>query len=135
MINDLKNNVTVQNAYDAATVASDGDTNGNTIDLKGYHSGMFVLRVGTLTDGTYTLGIEESSDGSTWADIDSSRVIGTAVALDAANEHDALGFVTEKRYARMTVTAASTTSGADITGLVVIGSPEQAKVPAHDETA
>lgn len=135
MLNDLNNNIVVQNAYDAATVASDGDTNGNSIDVKGYHSCTFLLRVGTLTDGTYTLGIEESDDASSWSDVAAARILGTAVALDAANEHDKLGVVSEKRYLRMTVTAASTTSGADISGLVILGSPDQAAVPAHDETA
>jgi len=136
MSKDLANNIVVRNAYDAATVASDGDTNGNEIDMKGFHSGAFLLRVGTLTDGTYTLGIEESdTSGSGYADVPAARIIGSAVALDAANEHDKLGFVTEKRYVRMTVTAASTTSGADVTGLVVLGGAEQAAVPTHDETA
>ena len=94
------------------------------------------LRIGTLTDGTYTLGIEESdASGSGYADIPAARIVGTAKALNAANEHDKLGFIANKRYVRMTVTSASTTTGADVTGICLLGDPSQCPVDTHDETA
>lgn len=132
MIKDLKNNLSVLNALAAATIATDTTTNGIAIDTQGYQSGVMMLRVGTFVDGTYMLGVEESdASGSGYTDIPAARIVGTALALAGANEHDAIGFVSNKRYVRGTILSASTTSGADITASCALGNPDIAPVAAH----
>ena len=132
MIKDLKNNLSTLNALDAATIATDTTTNGIAIDTQGYESGVMNLRVGTFSDGTYTLGVEESdASGSGYTDIPAARIVGTALALAGANEHDSIGFVANKRYVRATILSASTSSGADITASCSLGAPNQGPVATH----
>lgn len=135
MIADLKNNLSVKNALDAATIATDTTTNGIAVDTQGYEGGVMMLRVGTLTDGTYTLGVEESdASGSGYSTIPAARIVGTPIALAAANDQDAIGFISNKQFVRATILSASTTSGADITASCALGMPNQGPVADHAAT-
>ena len=133
MINDLGNNIKSVNALDATTIATDTDTNGEIIDTQGYEGGAMILRLGAYTDGTYTLKVQEGDEAnlSDAADIPAARIVGTASALAAANAHDKLGFIADKRYVRAVVTSASTTSGALNIGQCILGYPNQGAVPTH----
>lgn len=135
MIEDLKNNLSIRSGLAAATIATDTTTNGIAINMQGFEGGVMMLRVGTLTDGTYTLGVEESdSSGSGYTAIPAARLGATPIALAAANEHDAIGFLANKQFVRATILSAATTSGADITASCALGMPNQGPVAAHAAT-
>lgn len=133
MIKDLGNNSKSLNALDASTIATDTDTNGNVVDTQGYEAGVMLLRLGAYTDGTYTLKVQEGDEinGSDMADIPAERIIGTASALAAANNHDKLGFIANKQYVRAVVTSASTTSGALVLAQCVLACPNQGPSADH----
>jgi hypothetical protein len=132
MRKDLGNCLAIKNALDAATIATDTDTNGNDIDTQGFEGGVMSLRLGAYTDGSYTLKVQESdTSGSGYTDIPANRLIGTPAALGAANNHDKVGFLANKRWVRIVVTSASTTSGALVLASCVLGFPNQGPVDTH----
>lgn len=122
---DLHNNIKAESAFDTAAISSDTTTAGNVIDMQGYGAVEFIIQSGTLTDGTYTPLIQEGSaanlsDASAVADAD---LLGTeaAAALDA-NDDDTvtkIGYIGNKRYVRLSVVSASTTSGGTISAVAI----------------
>lgn len=133
MIKDLGNNLGVFNALDSATVATDTTTAGIVIDTKGFQSGAMCLRVSAYTDGTYTLSVTEcATSGGSYTAIPASRIVGTATALNSANEHDKLGFIANQRYVKASIVSASTSSGAVLSASCLLGDPDQGPVATHD---
>jgi len=124
---DLHNNVKTEVALDITAISSDTTTNGNIIDMQGYGSVEFIILSGTLTDGTYTPLIHEGddsglSDASAVADGD---LLGTeAGAAFAASEDDSVkkvGYIGNKRYVRLSIVSASTTTGGTVSAVSVKG--------------
>lgn len=124
---DLHNNIKTEVAFDIAAISSDTTTTGNIIDLQGYDSAEFVLVSGTLTDGTYTPLLEEGdaanlSDASAVAD---AELLGTeSAAAFTASEDNAvkkLGYIGNKRYVRLSIVSASTSSGGTMSAVAVKG--------------
>jgi hypothetical protein len=128
---DLYNNIEIRKALDLSAISTDTDTNGIAIDCTGFDSIVFSLACTARTDGTATMSIEESDDNSTWSDVPSARIQGTATALDAANEHDKIGAIVGMKYARLVVTTASTSSGLSVIGHAVLGNAQKAPVATH----
>ena len=62
-LREMKSKVKVVEALAPQAISTDTTTDGASIDLQGYGSCLFALHAGTLTDGTYTPVIEESSTG------------------------------------------------------------------------
>lgn len=115
MMKDIHSGMTALVALAAA--ALDADTNGATIDLKGYDGCLLVLNVGV---GGITFSgsnkvefiLQESDDGSAWTAVADRDVIGQAAtisdgiikALTAAHAAAAtyrFGYVGYKRYVRI----------------------------------
>ena len=122
---DIHNMVTVINALNGATIASDTTTDGATIDLQNRHGVEFVLRASAYTDGTYTPVIEESDTGAFSGEenaVADADLIGTEAnaAVSAANTVGQVGYKGSKRYVRLTVVSTSTTSGAHISGTALV---------------
>lgn len=112
---DLVNNVDPSNNISPQTIGSNGTTNGAAIDTKGCRSLTFVMNVGTRTDGDFTLGAEESDNGTTgWTAIAADGLLGTGPTLSTSDSVAKLGIRRAKRYVRSTVTAANVTSGAPV---------------------
>jgi hypothetical protein len=97
----------------SGTIATDTDTSAQattvdatTTSLKAY------MTVSSRTDGTFTLKIEESHDGSNWEQLVASSGVTTndTVYIDFQQEVDGAFF----SKIRITVTSASTTSGATV---------------------
>lgn len=117
---DVDKQLVVKNAISPAAARA-SSTNGNAIDCartgigsQRVKSVTFLFTTGTLTDGTYVLSIEESdASGSGYAAIPSNR-ISNAVGTIAATADDtaySLSCQPAKRYVRLVVTAAGTTTG------------------------
>lgn len=95
---------------------TDGTINGASVDRKFNESAIFLLHIGTWTDGDHTFTLEESDDDSNWSTISSDDLIGTSFALledgtrDDTVEH--VGYKGFARYIRASVTTANSTTGA-----------------------
>ena len=124
---DLHNNIAPAVAFDTAAISSNTTTAGNIIDRQGYEAVEFILLSGTLTDGTYTPLIEhgDAANLSDAAAVADSELLGTeADAAFAATEDDAVkrvGYIGSKRYVRLSIVSASTTSGGTMSAIAVKG--------------
>jgi hypothetical protein len=94
------------------------------IDTLGYNSGVAILRLSARTDGSYILSLSENDSNSTSGATAIATINGTYTALTAANTLNAVGFIATKRYVFMTVTSSSTTSGAHVSGEIILGAPQ-----------
>jgi hypothetical protein len=125
----LYNRVLAVRGVNVTAVSANGNTDGATVGLDqsgaDFTSCTMVLLLGARTDGTYTVVPQESPTGSVWTDVPASRLIGSAV-ITAANGVDEVGVITDPinyPFLRMRVTATVVTSGAGISGLILLGQP------------
>ncbi len=122
---DLHHNLKTEVAFDITAISSDTTTTGNIIDMQGYHSAEFAILSGTLTDGTYTVLIEEGdeSDLSDAAAVADAQMLGSeAAASFIASEDDEVkkvGYIGNKRYVRLSIVSASTSSGGTISAIAI----------------
>lgn len=127
---DLKSNISNLNAFTPATINSDTTTAGVEIDTLGYESLTFLNRASSYTDGTYTPLIEESDTSSSgYAAVADNDLIGTEAdaALSAAGV-SRIGYVGTKRYVKLSFVSTSTSTGATLDSVAVLGSPKTAPV-------
>lgn len=128
---DLHNNCEVANALDSQTISSDTTTNGEIVDVAGFHGIEFILKSGTVTDGAYTVTLTEGDDAalSDGATVAAADLLGS-IAFAAADDNVAkrVGYIGKKRYVRMNVVSTSTTSGGVFDGVAVKFSPNHAPV-------
>lgn len=125
---DMYNNVKVLNAFDIQAISTDTTTNGDILDLKGFEACTFVFQTGTVTDGDYTVLIQEGdesnlSDAAAVADTD---LIGTEAAASFTADTDdnaisKIGYIGDKRYVRFNVVSTSTSTGATVGAIGVLG--------------
>jgi hypothetical protein len=117
-------------------IATDTTTNGAIIDLQGFNAAQFYFMTGVLTDGDYTVLIQEGdesdlSDAAAVADADltvtEASVSFTADTDDAAIS--TIGYKGSKRYVRFNVVSTSTSTGAYVGATVIKG------LPLHAPTA
>ena len=122
---DLHNNIKAEVALDTTSISSDTTTAGNIIDMQGFGSVEFVMQSGTLTDGTYTPLIEEgdASNLSDAAAVADSDLLGTEAAAAFASTDDnavnKIGYIGNKRYVRLSIVSASTTTGGTLSAVSV----------------
>lgn len=115
---DLYHNLT--NATTLAPAARTASANGTGVDLAGYEAALVVFEVGTITDGTHTPKIQESSDNSTFTDVAAGDLLGTLAAL-ASNTNQQVGYIGAKQYIRAVSTVAGATTGGVYSAVVVKG--------------
>lgn len=131
---DLHNNIKPEVALDITAISTDTTTAGNIIDLQGFGSVEFVILSGTLTDGTYTPLIQEGDDSglSDAAAVADASLLGTeAAAAFAATDDDTvkrIGYIGNKRYVRLSIVSASTSSGGTLSAISLKGRPADAPV-------
>lgn len=122
---DLHNNIKAEVAFDTAAISSDTTTAGNIIDMQGYGSVEFIIQSATLTDGTYTPLIEEDDDSglSSASAVADADLLGTeASAAFIASEDDEVkkvGYIGNKRYVRLSIVSASTSTGGTVSAISV----------------
>lgn len=103
-----------------------GSTVDRLVDGDASRSVMFVLSVGTVTDGTHTVEVQDSPNGSDWTAVANEFLQGAEPALTSANDervHE-IGYTGHQRYVRVV----STVSGSPVTGgvygaMVLLGWP------------
>jgi hypothetical protein len=123
---DLHNNIKVVPALTPrAAIATDTTTVGTAVDLQGYESCEFLIASGVLTDGSYTPLIEESDDNSSYSAVADADLLSTEAAEAFALTDDAevhkIGYVGHKRYVRLSLVSATTTSGGFLAAIAVLG--------------
>lgn len=115
------------------SITANGATNGSAVDLdqtgQDFRVAALVVVTGTITDGTHTVVVQESADGSTgWTDVPASRLQGSAIA-PTSSESDTvyeLGVVPNPgtaRFLRAVCTSASVTTGGTLSAFFLLGSP------------
>ena len=129
MERDLKSSVSVASAFDSATISSDTTTTGNIIDSQGFESLTFSILPGTITDGAYTVIIEDGEEAnlSDAAVVSSELIIGSLPAFDntESNTAKAFGTVGKKRFSRISIVSTGTSSGGVFSATVVKGHAAQ----------
>lgn len=99
--------------------------NGTAVDTRGnnnfFQQAMVVAVAGTVTDGTHTVKVQDSDDGTTgWADVPASAVQGSLTQL-ASNtvQRLAIDQIT-RRYLRCVVTTGGTPTTGGVVGAVIV---------------
>lgn len=115
-------------ALTTQVISSDTTTASSIIDLQGYESCQVAIITGTITDGDYTLTVQDGDDSglSDAASVDSTLIIHpsgqTALpSFDSADDNvvKRFGLVNHKRYIRVNIVSTNTTSGGTFTILVM----------------
>ncbi|MGP3684151.1 hypothetical protein ACTVZO_05455 [Streptomyces sp. IBSNAI002] len=98
----------------------DTTVEGSAVDLLVHgdaaRSAMVVLPVGTVTDGTHTIEVQDSPNGSDWTAVTAEFLQGSEPAVTSSNDertHE-IGYTGHQRYLRVvsTVTGSPSTGGA-----------------------
>ncbi len=131
---DIHSKLKALNAYNTRAIAANGTTAGNILDTKGFESLEFIGQVKTITDGSYTLLLEESdaSDLSGSNVVAAEHTLGGLFVFSAAADNNKVmrtGYIGKKRYVRASIVAAGITTGVDMIGIsAVMGHPMQEPV-------
>lgn len=131
---DLHDNIKAEVAFNTAAITSDTTTNGNIIDMQGFGSVEFIIQSGTLTDGTYTPLLKEGdaanlSDAETVDAADlTGTIAGATFAASDDNKAKKVGYIGNKRYVRLSIVSASTTSGGTVSAVAVKANAADAPV-------
>jgi len=115
-MNDLKNNIDIAQSLVPAVRTS--SANGSGVDLANYDSAVVVFDPGTITDGTHTPKVQESSDNSTYTDVAAADLIGSLSAL-ATNAVQRVGYIGTKRYIRAVSMVSGATTGGVYSATVI----------------
>lgn len=127
---DQKSDVKNLNAFTPATISTDTTTAGVEIDTQGYEAVTFLFRASSYTDGNYTPLIQESdTSGSGYAAVSDAYLIGTeaSAALSAAGV-SRIGYVGKKRYVKLSFVSTSTSTGATLDAVAVLGRAKSSPV-------
>lgn len=123
---DMKNNIDA-----VATLAPSARTasaNGTSVGIANYDAAMLLIHPGTITDGTHTPALQESSDGSSgWTAVAAADMIGTLAAL-ASNTIQRVGYIGTKPFLRIATTVSGATTGGVYGASIVRGRPKKAAV-------
>lgn len=134
---EIHNSLAPEVAFNTQAITTDTTTAGNTIDLQGKGAYEFYILSGTLTDGTYTPALfeDDNSDMSTEsavADADLTNLESTAVfASTDDNEVKRIGYIGSKRYIRLKIVSASTSSGGTIGAVGIAGNLDNEPAAAN----
>jgi len=127
---DMYNNIKQLNALDIQAISTNTTTAGEIIDTQGFDSLTFIFQTGTITDGDYTVLIEEGneSDLSDAAAVSDGDLLGTEAGASFTadtddNKTSRIGYRGNKRYVRLNVVSANTTSGATVGAIAILGHP------------
>lgn len=94
-----------------APVVVSASVDGAAIDRKGFESVTYILSSGAIVSaGLYGAKLQDSDDGSTWADVDSKYLVGTLPTAIEGNKVYKSGYVGHKQYTKLVITKTSGTS-------------------------
>jgi hypothetical protein len=127
------NEVDPRQSLAVAARSANTTVNGTAVDADGYRSIMVVGIAGGITDGTHTIGLEDSDDGSTaWANVNTDDLQGSAPAFAAASQNTVAEFgmiQLRRRWLRVKVTTAGATTGGTTGGIILLSGPRQKPTP------
>lgn len=128
MMHNTYSNTLVTPALALTEITSDTDTAGTAVDCglhgNNFRDALFAVSAHALTDGAYTVAVEESSaSGSGYAAVDPARILGSLPSFAASDDNavKSFGVRPTKRYLRIVVTSATTTSGGSLSAVAVLG--------------
>lgn len=121
------NTVRVIKTLNFAAIATDTTTNSTGVDLSQYQNynraATLLLVSGAVTDGSFTFAVEESDNNSDWVAVAASNLQGATPTWTSASDNIVaeVGVIPTKRYLRVAVTSASTSSGGIIGAYFIVG--------------
>lgn len=130
--NNLYDNLLVKKSLAPVTLTA--SANGTAVDRAEdgcyFQEVLVLVQSGVLTDGTYTIEVQESDDNSTFTAAADADLDGDEPAIAATDDGKvwAIGYRGAKRYVRVAVTVASASSGGLISAAIVLGNPRNAPV-------
>lgn len=118
--------------------AAGASTVGNVIDTLGFESLEYVIMAGTITTGSFSLTLEESTVvGMTGATaVPADNILGVNLPVWAATDDDTIcrvGVNSKKRFHRLTLVGASTPVG-DFVAIAILSNPKTMPVPDQDNS-
>lgn len=96
----------VQNVQSIAPANQTADVNGTAVAVHDAEEVEVMFVVGLYQAGDFTLGLEESDDGSTgWTDVAAADLSGSFPTLSGSNDNDthSVGYLGKKKYIRPTI--------------------------------
>lgn len=123
--------------FDATEITATGDTLGEPVDTLGFNSVTLAISSwnGVWSDGTYTVEVfEGDTSGGSYTQVTNAGDLVTASgteALSADNKAAWIGYVGNKRFVKINVAATAVSSGAFISGWVMLGHPRVAPVTTN----
>lgn len=100
--------------------------NGVTIDRtpagNPYEQLLFVVIAGAITDGTHTIAVQHSDDGSTWVNVPAGQINGALAALTTAQSNSIaeVGVNSSRRFVRLNITVSGSPATGGIVGAVAV---------------
>ncbi len=133
---DLHNNIDDRVAFNNQAISSDvaePGTPGEIIDTSGFESIAFITQAGDITDGDYTIFLEEGDDAglSDATAVTSDETLGELPSfnMNSDNETSRVGSIGKKRYQRLSIISANTTSGGLFSAVAILSNPHTGPVP------
>lgn len=124
MRTDLKNAIDIeQHIAPAAYTAT--QTPGSGVDLTGFEEATVVLDVGAVTDGSFTIEVQESDDDSTYTAVADADLGGTEPSSLTANTVTTLAYYGNARYIRVVATDGGTADAAFGVSVIKSGARKQ----------
>lgn len=90
----------------------------SAVDLKGFQRVLLLVNIGSLSigsGGSLTPVLQESDDGTTWADVDANHMLGNFTTISDTDHDQTTLYATylgSKRYVRVNLVISGTCSGA-----------------------
>ena len=133
MERDLHSNVDDRMALDPAAIGTNTATVGNIIDTLDYESLEFIISMGTITDGAYSLVVQQGDDAALAdaTNVSADELLGEVTGFVAADDNSTkrLGSIGKQRYQRLTILSTGVTTGvAFASAVAVLGHPKTAPV-------
>lgn len=130
---DLSSGLDFLQAFPPKAAVTDGTAQvSNILDRQGYDSAMLAFTTGTLTDAdaVWSVLIEDSADGSTFAAVADEYLNGTEALAGFAfgddNECRKIGYTGNKRYLRATIDDSTANTGdLYVAGMWIVGHPSR----------
>lgn len=106
----------------ARTTNTTGATVDRMTDEGGFRSALVVIHAGTVTDGTHTVEVQDSPNGSDWTAVANEFLQGTEPAITSSNDdriHE-IGYTGNERYLRVVITVSGSPSTGGIYGATIL---------------
>lgn len=105
--------------------------NGTGVDTLGFNGITAIVTSGVITDGTFTFKLQDSDDNSSFADVSAAKIIKSFITYDntKGNTVTRVGYVANRRYVRIVLTATGATTGGIFTGQIVRNFADKKPIP------